>query len=90
MSNALLPDMANNNDKNGTPTPDQERAHNPGQGEMNKGQAKGVPTASNRDNKTGGKMPPDRDTSAQEQSTPNDVGDDKSPQRAPQPGTNNR
>jgi hypothetical protein len=82
--------MGNNNnmDKNGTPTPDQQRVANPGQGDLNKGQPKGAPDAMNRDSKTGGKMPPDKDMSQASQS--DDVGDDRSPQRAPQPGTNKR
>lgn len=80
----------NNNDKNGTPTPDQQRVANPGQGDLNKGKQKGAPDAFDRDDNRGGKMPPDRDMSSANQQNNNDLGDDRSPQRAPQPGTNKR
>lgn len=91
MWDAQLRGMADNKDKQNQ-TPDQQRqrtAQPGGQGDIGKSTQKGAPTAGNRDSNTGGKLPPDKNMASNDQLDV-DVGDDKSPQRAPQPGTNNR
>lgn len=90
IANALVQVMADNTNKN---SQDQQRQRTAQQGQgadIGKSAQKGsAPTAGNRDNNTGGKMLPDRETSSNDQLDV-DVGDEKSSQRAPQPGTGNR
>lgn len=82
--------MADNNNKN-SQDPQRQRTAQPGQGsDIGKSPQKGgAPTAGNRDSNTGGKMPPDRDMASNDQLDV-DVGDEKTAQRPPQPGTDTR
>jgi hypothetical protein len=87
---ALLTVMADNNNKTNDGQ-DQQRQRSPQQGGQGGGigkqPQKGAPTAGNRDSNDRAKMPPDRNPPSNDQ-LDIDVGDDRSPQRAPQPGTN--
>jgi len=85
MCDAAVSRMADNNNKS-----DQQRQRTAQQGGQGGGAGKpqkGAPTAGNRDSNDRGKMPPDK-TPASNDQLDVDVGDDRSPQRAPQPGTN--
>jgi hypothetical protein len=84
---ALILIMANKNNENkNNLNQDEHRQRTGQQGAADKQQQpKGAPTAGNRDSDRGGKMPPDKEMPRNDELDV-EVGDDRSPQRAPQAG----
>ena len=76
----------NNNDNKNDMSQDQQRQRTGGGDAGKRDQPKGAPTAANRDNDRGGKMPPDRGTVGNDQ-LDIDVGNEKTASRPPMPGT---
>ncbi|MBC7975869.1 MAG: hypothetical protein H7138_12905 [Myxococcales bacterium] len=81
-----MPNQKNdNNDSKNDMSQDAQRQRTAQPGGADKQAPRGVPAAGNRDNESGGKMPQDKTTPGNDMQDV-EVGDDRSPQRAPQRG----